>query len=305
MKLLNIILLLFFAFTGIIQQNTWANENSIPCYRLLDPSEKVWGTYKCNSCKSETSAKKRQTGRQDCYHCGNSHTNEEFIPPHHIVRDGKTYVLANAPIQIKDGSEGNLWSCPFCTSTNFIDVTECPGCGAVADLNKVKRVGDAGRKVNPSEGGERPTEFSSEGDIQVPIRNSNPLSPNYSGDKNRPASSKSKIAIKPKGESDRTFLESIPKPLKAAVSAALAVGAAGVIWWGTQTHAHMGEVVHVDSQNISVEYMDGYSKEILELKANPNETIPWRIGEKIEIHFTNFSGAQGGERSNGELLESN
>lgn len=261
---------------------------TVECEIYLRPGiDKIWGSYICEGgCNGNiVSAKPNFEGRPRCKGCGKAHTGEEIIPPRHIRRGGKIYFIAEASmVQRKDGTEGNRLNCPFCgTESNPKLASTCPGCSAQYDLKRVSEaVAPQGTDVTIT-------------DVSNLARSHDPTE----------LTTQQKVTSKLRSSVSRpSFLSSLPNSVKVAAAAAATASTIGLFVWGNGTYSEVGVVqqvigseyviVSVTSDQVTTEY---------KLNIRGDETIEWRVGEKVEFFFNNFKGVQGAERANSDTYD--
>ncbi|MBK7842213.1 MAG: hypothetical protein IPJ71_00750 [Bdellovibrionales bacterium] len=76
----------------------------------------------------------------------------------------------------------------------------------------------------------------------------------------------------------------------------------GLSYWGSLGSVEPGVVIGVTSSQVLIEYADSPEtrKTISISPETGEEVVGWRVGEKVQIYLTNWSGPKGAERYNGD-----
>lgn len=247
-------------------------------YYELKPGEEVFGFFTCSSCGTRNSAKPNEKGDQKCTSCSNPHDDQEaFEPPMHITKGGKIFIIDPKVVLVSNSkdkafSANPLWNCPFCSSTNSLVKKGCSSCGAQieSDINSVL-FNNVKAALNPQE----------RRAMQIEDRNE-VLRSKY---------------LQNEGAQAR------PRAFLTSGGVLLAIIGAGVVWWGMSTYQEEGEIVSVSATEVVIAYRHreaSVPKLTLNPRALASTDSDFEPGEKVQIYFSNFEGAVGAERSNGE-----
>jgi hypothetical protein len=284
------------------------------CYVMLQPEDTIWDYYVCEGCGSTASAKPDVHNRQACPNCPKPHTTEPYIETPLVERGGKLYALL--PVFSVPGTEeneqalsGKKFNCPWCKSSIFKVDEQCPGCGARFDLDSSSTGLHNVR-----------TEHSRSG---PPASGPSILdSLNKSGVADNRASMQGPDA----GVSHDGYLEKATAQVKAGerVSASgghssrhrlkiwgLAAGSlllatvGGASYWGSLGSVEPGVVIGVTGIQVLIEYADSReTRKTISISPESGEgAVGWRVGEKVQIYLTNWSGPKGAERYNGDAYQ--
>lgn len=253
------------------------------CYVMLQPEDTIWDYYLCEGCGSTASAKPDVHGRQACPNCPKPHTTEPYVETPLVERGGKLYALL--PVFSVSGTEenkqalsGEKFNCPWCKSSTFKVDEQCSGCGARFDLD-----GSVTGLTNVRSGHSH-REPSASGPFIL-----NSLNKSGVADERGDASG---------GHSSHRRL----KILGLAAGSLLLATVGGASYWGSLGTVEPGVVTGVTSTQVQIEYADSPdTRKTISISPESGEgVVGWRVGEKVRIYLTNWSGPKGAERYNGD-----
>jgi hypothetical protein len=291
-----------FSLNGLTQHDPKYDvlSSKVTCEIYLRPGvDKIWGQYNCENCNTVASANPHNTGDNvaGCSNCGKHHGNETIRPPRHIKRGGKVYFIAEASlVQPKDGTEGLLLVCPFCgTNSNPKIHDGCPSCGAEHnDVSEISNsVARAGTVVTNS--GVDPAQVKEPRQRSTRVRLQDGISATAVDALAKSSGATVSVVLPEKNTG--SFLSQVPTPLKLLAAGAVTAGAIGFVAWGTDTYSEVGVVQQIGPSHVIVVVETDAGSEKYKLKIRGDELVAWRVGEEVEVFYTNFRGAQGAERS--------
>lgn len=281
-----------------------ATGQTVECEIYLRPGlDKIWGSYVCegNCGGNIVSAKPTFEGRARCQGCGKPNTGEEIRPPKHIKRGGKVYFIAEASlVEPINGSEGVLLNCPFCgaASNNPALSGSCPGCGAEHDVSQVSSAVAPKGAVVTKVGVDPHAEPAQKPSSRRRLKDS-ASSVAVDAIAKTPGAT---VSVTLPTRNTGSFLSQVPTPLKALAAGAVTAGAIGFVAWGYDTYSEVGLVTQVVESSHVVVLVDTDSGSLeYKLKIRGDEVVAWRVGEEVEVFYTNFHGAKGAERSNADV----
>ena len=264
----------------------------------LEPGDDVWGYYGCKACGDlKVSARPNSNKVQECPNCGTRPKPADFVPPETVERGGKLFLLEPGDlIREADGTaylarSGRGWTCAFCTGINFQVKINCTGCGA----EKPTTI-PAGATAAPE------ARFVNSGRSQTAeqIAVASGLSITSASslvDTARSLNVHQNDAVK------KSFLRT---KAGALLMSATSVGAAGFIWWGTQTYTAPGTVCKIMNETALVTYQTKKGESVTIDITPPNASVTtkdWRVGDNVTLYFRNLGGAKGVEGFDGQVFE--
>lgn len=274
----------------------FASELPGQCYVMLQPGDTIWDYYRCDGCGSTASAKPDVHNRQACPNCPKPHTTEKYVETRIVERDGKLFALL--PVLSVPGTEenrqalsGEKFNCPWCKSSTFKVDEQCPGCGARFDVDHTfTGLSSVGTGHSHDRGGHA---------SQSPLLNNG-----GAADEQAPTQ-KPDLVVKGKESGSADGGHSYRVPLKIyglAAGSLLLATVGGVSYWGSLGSVEPGVVTGVTSTQVQIEYADSPEtrKTISISPENGEGVVGWRVGEKVQIYLTNWSGPKGAERYNGD-----
>ncbi|MBK8201011.1 MAG: hypothetical protein IPK68_01345 [Bdellovibrionales bacterium] len=288
------------------------------CYVMLQPEDTIWDYYVCEGCGSTVSAKPDVHNRQACPNCPKPHTTEAYVETPIVERDGKLFALL--PVLSVPGTEenrqalsGKKFNCPWCKSSAFQVDEQCPGCGARFDVDHTfiglsnvgtghshSRGGHASQSPLLSKGGvERDQTSAQNPDLVVKGIGSG------SGEAFQEKGTGhvvTETVTEQEGTSGGPFSRRPLKIFGLAAGGLLLATVGGASYWGSLGSIEPGVVTGVTSTQVQIEYADSpETRKTISISPESGEgAVGWRVGEKVRIYLTNWSGPKGAERYNGD-----
>jgi ribosomal protein L40E len=264
--------------------------------RLLKAGDQLLDSWTCKRCQTNQPATADSAGNQACATCGNSHSDEPYIPQKTVTIGNELYVedpgvlIASDSPMAEYAASGPVWVCGFCTSTNSGTAESCGKCGAIRMLTPTY----AGPSEQPQ--GDPLSLQASPSNASTNIAEEAPVAdyPHQTS----PSLLQQQRAIE-RGSS------SIPQLKRAAlvavVSVALIGGSVYSYFRAMATYETDGTLSLDRNGNYAVSYREGDKEKTVVLDPQDLIGIPVRReGEPVRLHFRNISGLRGVERSNGD-----
>lgn len=286
------------------------------CYVMLQPEDTIWDYYVCEGCGNTVSAKPDVQNRQACTNCPKPHTTEAYVETPIVERDGKLFALL--PVISVPGTEenrqalsGEKFNCPWCKSSTFQVDEQCPGCGARFDVDhnftglsniatghSHNRGGHASQSplLNKKSGAER--EQAPNQKLDVVGEGKGPGSGEASLEKGT-----EQVRAAGRGGASGGHFSRVPLKIYGLAAGSLLLAAVGgASYWGSLGAVESGVVTGVTSTQVQIEYADSpETRKTISISPESGEgVVGWRVGEKVRIHLTNWSGPKGAERYNGD-----
>lgn len=292
------------------------------CYVMLQPEETIWDYYVCEGCGSTVSAKPDVHNRQACHNCPKPHTNEEYVKTPIVQREGKLYALL--PVFSVPGTEenrqalsGKKFNCPWCKASTFRVDEQCPGCGARFDVDQAlsglaelsnQRTGHSHRGAVQASSPPSLEKRGGEGE-ETSSQNTG-LTAGGGSPHGSPVVASRETGIKRAGAASARGGE-VPAPRTSpgrlkiyglAAGGLLLATVGGTTYWGSSGSVGEGVVVGVTDTQVQIEYPDSpETRKTISISPESGEgVVGWRVGEPVKIYSTNWRGATGAERYNGD-----